>query len=71
MPGYGERRAAFMSLCRSYVLCIEAGLPSAPLYDVLNGAVAALLDSIEALEVDVHQKMALQSEVWDELRDLP
>lgn len=71
MIDFADARAAFFSLHRSYLLGIEAGLPSAPLGDQLNAAARIYMDSIDALAVDSHQKFALMAEVHDAFCEIP
>lgn len=71
MTDFAASRAAFFSIHRSYLLGIEAGLPSAPIGDQLMAAARIYADSIEALEVDSLQKCELLSEMHDAFCEIP
>lgn len=71
MSDFASARAAFFSIHRSYLLAIEAGLPSAPIGDQLMAAARFYADSIESLDVDSLQKCELLSEMHDAFLEIP
>lgn len=71
MSTYGELRAVYKSLCRSYRLAHSAGLTASCLDAALREALAACGQAIEDLDIDEAQKNALNDALVEEKLSLP